>query len=328
MNENQSALERESRRSELTQLGVSNSEAVAAAGCERAWLWGYHPETHLAPNSFGPARTRGITGHKILEDFYRLIQNDMDYDTAVTVAMSSLLTARIQAHKMMDVDKLEMLNELRVIMERYFEHYRSDIENWEILDIEGLHLLMWDEEDRIYLPMRLDMVVYHKDGPFKGEVSPVDHKFTNDFWKQYKLRLNSQIPLYILALRESRWKGKNPPVVRRGIINQIRTRKLKEPTAQDLFKREYVEPPQHAIDLVFENHLKGAIRISQLKRLSLRGAFQQTRANWGSPNCQFCDFKSLCAIQLEGGNVQSTIDAEFHENEYGYPSLQELKRER
>jgi hypothetical protein len=308
--------------SAFPQIGISNSEATSS--CERAWLYGYHPEAKLAPKSYGVALTRGLTGHKVLEDFYGAIRDGDEYDHAVAFAMENFEKVRVDAFMEADGWKLEMLNYLKTILEAYFKHYRADIENWEILDVEEFRLLQWDGEKRVYLPMRLDMVIYQKSGKFAGEISPVDHKFVNDFWNDWKMRLNSQLPLQILTLRDSKFKGKLAPVVKRGIVNQIRTRVLKDPFPAELFRRSFVEPKRAAIEKVFQNHLKKALRQERLKRMPLAQAYEETTAEWGGPNCQFCHFKSICAVDLEGGNVATTIAAEFTKSTYGYPPFEEL----
>lgn len=308
------------------QVGISNSEATSS--CQRAWLYGYHPAAKLAPKSFGVARTRGLVGHKVLEIFYMGIKDGIPYDDAVHIAMEYFASERNTAFMEMDNDKLEMLNYLKVLLEMYFEHYRSDIENWEILDVEGFHRLVWDGEKRVYLPMKLDLVIYQRAGKFAGEISPVDHKFTNDFWNQWKLRLNSQMPLYIRALRSSSFPGKNAPVVKRSIVNQIRTRSLKDPYPAEVFRRNFIEAEAEPMKKVFENHLKKALRQARWKGMPFSEVYAETEAEWGSANCQFCDFKSLCAIDLEGGNLETTVAAEFEKSTYGYPPLEELENER
>lgn len=319
--------EKVSSESPFPQIGVSNSEA-ADSGCMRKWWYAHHPAVHLAPKTMGPALTRGIIGHKVLESFYLDIKAEVDYDEAAQKAMTWLLDESRKAMLLGDSDKLESLNYLRKVLERYFEHYKSDIEHWEILDVEAFHLLEWDGEDSVYLPMKIDLVIYQRGGKFKGEISPVDHKFTNDFWNQWKLRLNSQLPLYIRALRSTRYRKVGATVVKRSIVNQIRTREIVDPYPHQLFKRAFIEADATVMRNVFDNHLKTALEVSRIKRMPPGDAFQETTAMWGSSNCQFCNFKSLCATQLEGGNVDSMVAAEYEKSTYGYPSMQELKDER
>lgn len=295
----------------------------------RRWWFAHHPQVHLAPNTLGPALTRGLAGHKALEQFYNDIRKGVEYDDAAQGALNFVFQESTKAMMANDSDKLEVLVWLKKLLEKYFVHYQEDIKYWEILDVESFHLLEWDGDKTVYLPMRLDLVVYMTDGQYRGETVPVDHKFVNDFWQQWKFRLNSQLPLQIRALRASRYAGKPAPVVRRSIVNQIRTRKVETIYPVQTFKRSFIEAADGAaMDNVFENHLKIAHRVAALKRLPAGEAFQQTEAVWGSPNCQFCHFKSLCATQLEGGNVDMTVAAEYKKSDYGYPSMEELKHER
>lgn len=313
----------------LPQLGVSNSEAVDAGLCMRRWWWAHHPEVHLAPQTLGPALTRGIVGHKALEGFYCDLKKGVEYNDAAQGALNYIFQQSTAAMMANDGDKLDILVQLKKLLEHYFEYYKDDIKYWEILDVESFHLLEWPGETGVYLPMRLDLVIYMLDGQFRGETVPVDHKFVNDFWHQWKFRLNSQLPLQIRALRASRFAGKPAPVVRRSIVNQIRTRKVETIYPAQTFKREFIEAADGAaMENVFENHLKIARRVAALKRLPAGEAFQQTEAVWGSPNCQFCHFKSVCGTQLEGGNVDMTIAAEYKKSDYGYPAKDELQRER
>lgn len=307
---------------------MSNTEVGTGSGCETAWLYGFHPETKLRPKTFGVALSRGLIGHEALEKFYRNIQQEVQYDDAAQDALNFLEEKRQAAFMDRDADKLEMLNFLFKLMEEYFSHYQCDIENWEILDVEAFHGLEWEGEHSLYLPMRGDLTVYQRAGKFKGETSPVDHKFTNDFWSQWKLRLNSQIPLQIKAVRESRYKGKPAPVVRRGIVNQIRTRSVKDVYALSTFRRSFIDGDPKVMEKVFRNHLAKAKKLERLKRMSYAEAKEEATAAWGSSNCDFCFFKSICATDLEGGNVQQVAQLEYELSTYGYPPLEEIKNER
>jgi len=257
-----------------------------------------------------------------------LKKEEKDYDSCAQDALNYVQSKAELAFLEMDEKKVDELNRLYRVLEMYFEHYQSDIRHWEILDVEGFHLLEWGGEDRVYLPMSIDLVIYQRGGKFKGEISPVDHKFVNDFWSPWKFRLNSQLPLYIRALRATRFSGKAETVVKRSVVNQIRTRKIEDPYPSELFRRSFIDADANAMELIFENHLKTALESAELKRLPAGEAFQKTVARWGSSDCQFCHFKSVCATQLEGGNVDMTIAAEYQASTYGYPSMKELKSER
>ncbi|GHF92256.1 PD-(D/E)XK nuclease family protein [Streptomyces griseosporeus] len=313
------------------QIGVSNTEASNADSCELAWGFGFHPDMNFQLRDMGEARVRGIIGHEALEIFYKSLQQGESYDVSKANALAHIQQLRVKellAGEFADLKRITILNYLYDILKLYFETNRSDVENWEILEVEGFHAQEQTGEVDFYLPSRLDLVVYHKRGPFAGETSPVDHKFTYDFWNEWKLKLNAQFPLYILALRATRYAGKPEPVVRRVIVNQFRTRKLKDPQVEDLLKRDVQAYESDFIESVFANHMKKAVRLAYLKRLPWDEAVTEMKASLGSMNCQYCDFKELCLATFEGRDPKNAIDAMYKRNEYGYPPLEEIRRER
>lgn len=313
------------------QIGVSNTEAQNAYACELAWGFGFHPEMNYQLRNMGEARTRGIIGHAALEIFYKGIKEELDYDDCAQEALAYLQDLRVKemmAGDFVDVKMLDILNYLYDILQRYFEYYRDDINAWEILGVESFYAQEQPEEVDFYLPSRLDLVIYHKTGEFKGETSPVDHKFTYDFWHRPKYVLNSQFPLYILALRAARFAGKPTPVVKRVIINQFRTRALKDPTPDDLFRRITHAYSSERIQKVFDNHMKMALKLAYFKRLPWAEFQEEAKASLGSMACQYCDFKDMCDQTFEDGDVSNVIAATMKKNEYGYPPLEEIRRER
>lgn len=312
-----------------TQVGISNTEAQNAYACELAWGFGFHPEMNYQLRDMGIARKRGIIGHECLEIFYRGLKEERNYDECAQEALNHLQALRVKelmADDFADGEYLGLLNWLHDTLQDYFAHYQSDVEDWEILGVESFYAQEQPDEIDFYLPSRLDLVVYHKRGQFNGETSPVDHKFTNDFWTRAKLNLNSQFPLYILALRAARFAGKPDPVVRRVIVNQIRTRKLKEPDANSLFKREYQPYSSIRLQKVFENHMKAAVKLAYFKRLPWIEFLEEAKASLGSMACQYCDFKDICDITFENGDPSNVIAATLKRNEYGYPPLEEIHR--
>lgn len=318
-----------------TQVGISNTEASNADACQLAWGFNYHPEMNYQLREMGQARSRGIILHSALEIFYQGLKEERDYDECAQDALSyvqQLGVKELMAGDFADVKMMEIINYVYAILTRYFKHYRSDIEDWEILEVESFYAQEQEQEVDFYLPSRLDLVVYHKRGEFAGETSPVDHKTTYDFWHKPKFILNSQFPLYILALRAARFKGKPKPVVKRVIVNELRTRfKADEIPArklEELFRRTPWSYSSKRLQTVFENHMKKAVKLAYLKRLSWEEFMEQSYAALGSMACQYCDFKDLCDITFEGGDPSNVIEATLKKNEYGYPPLEEIRRER
>jgi hypothetical protein len=315
------------------QVGVSNSEAMNSYSCELAWGFGHHPEMNYAKREMSGARFRGVMGHAALQTWYEGLRDGRDPDESAELALKEIQDMRVKeilAGDFADVSRLEMLNWLHVVLTKYFEYYRDDVKNFEILEVEAFHAQEFEGEVDFYLPSRLDMTIYQKHGKFKGETSPFDHKFSAGFWPDYKLNLNSQFPLYILALRAARFAGKPKPVVKRVIVNQVNTKiqKVEEAEPHQLFRRSFKDYDTERMDRVFENHMKTAVRLAYLKRLPWDEAVQEIRAALGSMACQYCDFKDLCDITFEGKDPSNVIAATLVKNSYGYPALEEIRRER
>jgi hypothetical protein len=310
------------------QVGVSNTEASSSYACELAWGLGFHPEQNWQLREMGEARQRGIYFHEGLEIHYKGLMDGRNYDECAQDALNhiqKLRVAEMNAGMFVNGKLLEMLNWNYDMLQKYFEHYRSDIEDWEILGVESFYAQEHPNEDDFYLPSRVDLVVYHKRGEFKGETSPVDHKTTYDFWLPFKFQLNSQFPLYIRALRDTRFPGKEIPVVKRVIVNQVRTRKLKDPKMEDLFRRKAEPYTEKRIQTVFQNHMKTALRLAYLKRLPWEEALEEFKISLGSMACQYCDFKDVCNAFFDETDMSKAIAATMKRNEYGYPPLEEIR---
>lgn len=315
----------------MSQIGISNTEAATANACELQWGFGFHPEMKYTKREISVARDRGILFHEGLEVYYKGIRDGRDPDESAQEALTHIHELRVKelmAGDFADFDKIEVLNWIHETLNKYFEHYSEDHKFWEVLEVEAFHAQEFDGEDDFYLPARLDMTIYQKAGKFKGETSPVDHKTTYDFYNQWKLKLNSQFPLYILALRAARFAGKPEPVVKRVIVNQIRTRELKDPSPYDLFKREFQAYSSVRLKNVRDNNLKLAARLAYLKRLPWDEAVTEIKAALGSNACQYCDFKDICDATFDDRPTDDIIQATLKKSTYGYPALEEIRRER
>ena len=311
-----------------TCIGISNSEVIEYTKCKTSWLFKYHPELLLSPITLGPARTRGIIGHSALEIFYTHLKDGASHLEAVMYALKYINQEYDEATETDDVDKMTMIRRLRTLVARYFEYYKSDILNWEIISVEAVYSMQAPGVTKYYLPMRMDLVVYMKTGKYAGEICTVDHKFTYDFWPQIKIDMNSQIPLYIRALRESIQRGEieghSDGVVRRSIFNFLRYRDLPDVPDHELFHRAYPKPEKYTLEAVFNNHMQIAAEIEEIKRLPLAEARKRVTLSLTGSSCQYCDFKRICVVNLQGGDATYEIMGTMKKSTYGYPALEEF----
>lgn len=299
-------------------FGFSSSAGTAALTCWQRWMYSHHPDYNIVPKSVGPALTRGISGHSILEVFYGSLAEGETLKSAIKDAKAEMLELCLTAAEEGDMIKAQVLSELKDVLNLYFEYYADDIDNWEILSVE-LRQDMPLLDPSVYLPSRLDLVVKHKRGKFKGEITPVDHKFVYDFWPEILLQLNTQMPLYIATTRHKFPDG----VVKRAIVNQIRYRfkeddktPLSERPIEDVFRRDLIIPNSNEIESTIDDHTLVALnaaRYSKIPAKELRLPRAITK-----PNCEYCHFKTLCTLQRKGEDVTQLLKTEFKKNDYGY----------
>jgi hypothetical protein len=125
--------------------------------------------------------------------------------------------------------------DLAIVLEldKILANYWPIAENlpWEILHVEQQFDVWLTQE--FEFSMRLDLLIRDLSD---GKIKVVDHKFVYDFWNMDKIRLSGQLPKYIGALRANNIK------VDDAILNQIRYRKMKAPTLDQLFQQTPVAP--------------------------------------------------------------------------------------
>lgn len=317
----------------LGTIGVSNSEAHEFDTCPEAWLRKYHPESLLAKIGGGPARTRGTEIHKCLEMFYLAIRDGVKFDDARDAACDYIWQKRMSSDvncitgnaPLASWEVMKMYRRVSEWMARYFEVYRDDVKNWEVISVENFYMLEAEPEDPFYLPMRIDLFIYQRSGMYAGELSPVDHKSTNDWWTYVMLKLNSQMPLYMKALRECRGvlpkHVQNAPI-NRAVMNFIRTREVNDPADGDLFQRRFVPFTDEEVEFAYQNHRKKARRIQRLKAMSFADAEAECSMVMQTNVCRWCDYKEICLPKMQGQDLEMTISGGYERNTYGYPALE------
>ena len=298
--------------------GVSSSSATAALTCWQRWVYAHHPDYNIVPKTLGPALTRGISGHSVLEAFYAAIYDGATIKSARKDAKEELLDLALTAGEEGDPIKAQVLSELSDTLEYYFDYYSDDIETWDILSVE-LRQDMPLLDDSVYLPSRLDLVAKARKGKYKGEVHPVDHKFVYDFWPEDLLTLNTQMPLYIATTRH---QFPNE-IVKRAVVNQIRYRfkdsdkvPLRERPESDVFRRDVITPTANEILVTLEDHTlvaKNIARYMQIPAKDLKLPRAITK-----PNCEYCHYTTLCMVERRGDDPKHLIQAQFKKNDYGY----------
>lgn len=298
---------------EWTMGVISNSETSMFNTCQRKHFYAFGQR--LAPKRMSQGLTRGILGHEILAEWYRLLRQGDDVAQATDEALKLFNPFFVEAVTNGDEEYTDLLTALKIRVSEYMKIYATDVKAWDILEVES--------EYRTTLPsgmeyaMRLDLLVRAKSGPYTGELVLVDHKFVYDFYKEDALALNPQMPKYLGILNAN---GINVQVA---VLNQIRTRvnKSKPMTDEDKFRRSYLKPTPTEITTIFKEELVVAREIDRLRNIGDPLIWEaNVIRNMGSMTCPMCPYASLCKSDLMGQDTRLQKMMDFEEPVYGYES--------
>jgi len=281
---------------------ISNSEAACWLTCKRKYF--YEFDLNLEPKVVGQALGRGVLLHDVLALYYERLKAGVSHNVAVVDARARLQTfmASLPMETVMEVDRL---------LQGYWNYYQGD-KDWEILEVEKSYDLPLTEEYEYAL--RLDLLVRVRS---TGAIVLVDHKTTYDFWSADDLDLNPQFPKYIGSLRA------NGVAVDYALLNQIRTRSIKNPDANDLFRRVDYRPSRQKV----ANAIREQVIVNQeiVKHRSLpievRGNMATRVLN--KQICKYCDMKPLCMSEYDGGEIKHMVDNDYKQRTYGYNNTEE-----
>ena len=283
---------------------ISNSETATWLQCRKKYY--YEFDLELEPNVRGQALGRGIMLHDVLANYYENRVDGKSHDASVEAANTHL-----SAYMQNPGYSLDTVLEVKGLLAGYWGFYSND-EGWEILEIEQAKELPLTD-DFLY-SLRFDLLVRER---ATGKVALVDHKTTYDFWSIDDAELNGQFPKYIGAMRANGYQ------VDKVIINQIRTRKLKNPSPTDLFRRQDCVPSRAKIANLVREHVMVSQEIVKHKELPLEVRSAVTPRCLNKMICKYCDVKSLCLSELDGGDITTAIATDFKKRTYGYNNPEE-----
>lgn len=293
---------------------ISNSEVATWLTCKRKYY--YEFDLNLEPKVSSGALGKGTLLHEGLALYYASLKEwdegagtpgdpagvTRRHESAVNRARTMLQNFLASGNgydfeTVMEVDRL---------LQGYWNFYQGD-PNWEILEVEkGYDLAM--TEDYEY-SLRLDLLVRERN---TGAIVLVDHKTAYDFWTEDDLDLNPQFPKYIGSLRAN---GVN---VDKAVLNQIRTRSIKAPTLDQLFRRTVCKPNLAKIGNAMREQVISSMDIMKHRNLPLEVKDQNSVRILSKQVCKFCNVKSLCLAEYDGGDITVAKETDFRQRTYGY----------
>lgn len=143
-----------------------------------------------------PQLDRGTLVHVGCEVYYEALKNGTTYQDAVNQALSKIREAGVTSSDL----EPEAVERVMDVMEEYFDYWRVEDQNYEIVEVEKsfLVLIYEDEEVRIFTAGKIDLITNDKD----YTNLPHDHKsYDRDFPVS---RMTNQFRCYANALN-SNW---------------------------------------------------------------------------------------------------------------------------
>jgi len=291
-------------------IKISYSKAQAFKSCEQKFKYA-HVELHvndpkkpgLMPKEKAVALARGTFGHAVMERACKeVMTHSFPYSQEVCVtAINNAI-----AWGLTQPDSQYMPDIMHQMM-HWFANVLP-VNGWRILASEQEIMLPVGHDDvsgrDVVYPGTVDLIF-----EINGRIYVADFKFSADEYSDDRVEIEPQIPQYIGVLR-----ALNVPVVS-GWYVFFRTRKyIKD--INDRVKVKPVRPNDFRIKQSFKEHLSTTGKIINA----------QNNPNWeptrnAGNNCDYCDFKKLCQIELRGDDASLKKEYDFVANDYGYEDL-------
>lgn len=284
---------------------VSHSEVDSYLLCRRKHYYGYGLSLQRVSES--EALAGGTAGHKILEAFYLVVgdgyeTNDRDAKFAEGLEAAKSMYAQLVEEGFTESDRRASLYE-SLFNEGYgyFSQEPFYSQGWDILGVEQDFTLLYDEETDARYPFVVDIIARDPD----GKIVVIDHKFVYDFYTPEATDLQPQIPKYIGALRALGYE------VSHGAYNMVRTRKIKDPSAEQNCHLMLLKPNTTRVRQTFLEQIHVATEVQALKSLPLEDQEARAYRVANKMICQSCSFRDLCSTELIGGNVELMLRSEY-----------------
>ena len=117
---------------------ISNSEVATWLLCRSKYY--YQFDLNLVPIKQGTSLARGIIGHEVLAEYYKVMAEGGNQAQAI-------IEARRHLSKYMDsVFDMELITELDKILRAYWQHYANEFARYEILEVEKQYDLPLNNE--------------------------------------------------------------------------------------------------------------------------------------------------------------------------------------
>lgn len=278
---------------------ISNSEVASWLQCRQKYYFEYVLD--LEPKIMSDAINKGVLYHAALEGYYAGKSMGFSEQDCRDAAEEPLFAAAQAAN----ADVIEIMKS-RDLLTAYFDFYMKNDERYKVFAVETK--LKLDMSDDFALVGTLDLVWQDLED---GYYIPVDHKSSYNFWSPDQAGISGQFIKYVAILR-----GMGLPV-KNVMINQLRTRPLKNPTADQLFQRAWLFPTEARIKSVMAQHVRAGNEIMEFR--ALEDQEERIIPIYDKYICSNCPFLSLCDSKSNGAPIEYQIRADYQKRTgYGY----------
>lgn len=277
---------------------ISNSEVASWLQCRKKYYYEYVLD--LEPKSQSTAISKGVLIHAMLEGYYAAKSMGYAEEECRDAAMEPMMIAAQG-----DYADMVDLGKTRDLVYGYFDHYMEDDERYKVVAVETKMKL--DLSEDYALVGTIDLVWQDmEDGLF----IPVDHKSSYNFWTDEQASISGQFVKYAAILKA---QGMNVKAV---MVNQIRTRPLKDPAASALYQRAWVRPTEAKLRAVMQQHIGASEEIMEFRSKEDKSKIVPIFDKY---ICSNCPFLPLCDSDSNGAPIQYQISADYQKRtSYGY----------
>lgn len=282
---------------------VSNTQVTMRNTCKQQHHYRFVIGIEPTKRNLSKPIYRGIVGHDALAAFYTCYKEGLSVESCKEAAFQVIKAEMKSLDFPDDFERVEILAELKSLIEAYTEYSRSD--SFIVHEVETVHQV--DLTDSIAYGWRLDLLIELTKGEFKGDLVVMDHKFIYNFKSDRELKMDGQFPKYIEGLR------KNGLTVTKGICNQLRYRPIKDPTPDQIFKRSWVMTNPTQRETIWKEQTEAA------KEIVLNTA--PPHRTLSGFICRSCYFATICDAELDGIDATQLIATQYQPTTYGYVDL-------
>lgn len=294
---------------------ISNTEVSTWNACKRQYYYNF--VLNLEPKVMNSALGRGILFHEVMGAYYQFLkawdeENPNDYKAAPSMRhVQAVQTARSHMLEFCkgpayDFDSIMTVDRL---LTGYWDFYQGDPE-WEIIAVEEAYDVPVGDHT---FSFRVDLIARERKSK---KMILIDHKTAYNFWNADKLALSPQFPKYKAAL------AKLGILIDECMLNQVRSRELKTPTATDLFRRTTVKPTKAKQDNAEREQVVASREILAYRALPLAVQEQRATRVLNEGVCKYCDAKPLCLTEWDGGDATIMLNRDYQPRTYGYNDIE------